>query len=122
MCHLSFQTGGTGASGVSVGAVHRDRRYIKAAARITGLAKGTPTAICWKHGTHVSQCPPHRNGTPSKWVAGHTIDGSTNWTPWYHVSLQPPPGDWLAPQCSASNSSDGAAYGNRRREPSSGWA
>jgi hypothetical protein len=112
------------------GAIHRNRRYVKDSAIIRQYANVTPSAVCWLHGTHVTQCPPHKDGTPSTWVAGHTIDGSTTWHAWFHVSRVPPlpphpqapAGGWLAPQCSASNSSTGAAHGNQTRRPNSGWA
>src|SRR5262245_19553682 len=106
---------------LGVGSIHRDRRYVKASTLIRSLANGTPTAVCWRCGRTLAEHPPHKNGRAASWHTGHTVDGSTSWQVWAHVSRVPTPGDWLAPEASTCNTSDGAAYGNRRREPSSGW-
>jgi hypothetical protein len=107
---------------LSVGAIHRTPRYRKYSPLVHAYIRAHPTtAVCWVHGTHVSQCPPHKSGTPSHWVTGHTVDGSNDYEPWVHVTSTPPPGDWLAPQCSAHNSSTGAATGNARRASGYDW-
>ena len=71
------------------------------------------TTLCWRCGRTLQQHPPG-----ARWHAGHTIDGSNNWEPWYGPDL-PPPGDWLTPEASTCNTSAGATYGNRNREPHS---
>lgn len=98
-----------------MGRHHRGRRYTDAAAVIRRTAAANPHAVCWRDGLTLDEHPPHRNGQPATWTAGHTVDGSTTWQPWTSVTKVPPDGDWLAPEASTCNSSSGASAGNRRR-------
>ncbi len=84
-------------------AIHKDRRYVKAARIIRLYANADPRAVCWRDGWTLAEHQakyPDRNIT---WHAGHLIDGSTNWWPWFHVTIRPPEGDWLAPEASCCN-------------------
>lgn len=102
--------------------VHRTPRYRKYSAILHAYIRAQPNTICWHCKGTLDQCPPHKSGSRPHWTAGHTIDGSENYDVWPHVTRLPPAGgDYLAPQCSSTNSSTGAAHGNRKREPSSGW-
>jgi hypothetical protein len=104
-----------------MGLLHKDRRYVKAAKIIRDYANADTHAVCWRCGRTLRDHP-----AGAKWQAGHTIDGSTTWHIWPHVTRTPDPtltgpGGWLAPEASTCNASAGAAYGNRKREPDSGW-
>jgi hypothetical protein len=100
---------------------HRGRRYVTESARIRALANANPNAVCWRCGLTLTAHPPHVNGKPQRWTAGHTVDGSRTWQPWRWVDVQPPPGDWLAPEGSRCNV---AAENDRRlhrTEPRPAW-
>ncbi len=84
-------------------AIHKGRRYAKAARIIKLYCDADPNAICWRDGLTMAQ---HRDLYPDRkltWTAGHMVKGSDSWWPWFHVTIQPTPGDWLAPEVSTCN-------------------
>lgn len=102
-----------------MGAHHKGRRYTLASKAIRDAANANPQTLCWYCRDTMTA---HHQRWPTarlRWTAGHTRDGSTTWTPWMQVSTLPPPGDWLAPQCSKTNYGTGATLGNTQREPHS---
>jgi hypothetical protein len=114
------------ALGLIVGAIHRDPRYVKLGAIVRAYAKADANAVCWRCGRTLPEHPPHKNGSPPHWQAGHTVDGSTTWEPWVHVTRTPHPaltgpGGWLAPEASTCNTSAGATTGNARRASGYDW-
>ena len=72
------------------------------AADVVARANADPTTQCWRCGLTLEQHPPHRNGKPAFWTAGHKVDGQIN-------------GE-LAPEVSVCNFSHGAAHGNGQRK------
>jgi hypothetical protein len=79
---------------------HRGTHQARARA-ITTAANANPHTRCWRCGRTLEAHPPHRNGRPAYWTAGHTTDGQTN--------------GQLLPEASTCNYSAGATAGNRRR-------
>lgn len=100
---------------------HRRGPYQRHAAAVTKAARATPHAICWRCGRTLPHHPPHRNGKPATWHAGHTIDGATNPQPWLNPTRPPPPGPWLAPEASTCNTQAGATHGNTTRATGYTW-
>jgi hypothetical protein len=82
---------------------HRRGSYQTQAAAVRARAYADETTRCQRCGLTLAEHPPHRNGTPARWDAGHPpgLDGV--------------PGAPLAPEASTCNRSAGAALGNRRR-------
>lgn len=79
---------------------HKGSHQVRAR-RLTRAANANPNTICWRCGRTLPQHPPHRNGRPAYWTAGHLHDGRI--------------GGPLAPEASTCNYSAGATAGNRRR-------
>lgn len=84
------------------------------------MANANPLTVCWVDGAQLADSPPMKDGTPSYWTAGHTIDATPGRT-WYAITTQPPPGPWIAPECSYHNYARGAQASMHKREPNSGW-
>ena len=93
---------------------HHRGSFANDGAKVRAAANATPLAVCWRDGHTLAAHPPHRNGDPPKWEAGHTIDGAAG-PPWLRVTERPPPGAWLAPEASTCNRSNGAHRTNRFR-------
>ena len=89
---------------------HHKGRYTRYARAVRDAANANPNTVCWRDGHTLTQ---HQPG--ATWTAGHTIDGSPTATPWLQVTRVPPPGDWLAPEASSCNYSNGAHRTNRLR-------
>ncbi len=88
------------------GAHHRGDYHVRAR-RVRDQANTDPTTTCWRCGHTLAQHPPHRDGKPATWTAGHTVDGD---------SSAP-----LAPEASTCNYSAGAKAGNARRGTGYDW-
>lgn len=82
-------------------APHHRGGYHVNARRVRQMANANPDTRCWRCGLTLAQHPPHKNGTPAKWTAGHVVDGQV--------------GGPLAPEASTCNYSAGATAGNQRR-------
>lgn len=80
---------------------HRGTHQTRARA-ITTAANANPNTRCWRCGRTLPEHPPHRNGRPPYWTAGHLIDGQV--------------GGQMLPEASTCNYSAGATAGNRRRK------
>lgn len=91
---------------------HTGRRYLTAARQLRRAGNTDIDAVCWRCGLTLPEHPPHVDGKPQRWTAGHTIKGSTTWRLWLNVTVQPPAGDWLALEASRCN---GAAENDARR-------
>lgn len=74
--------------------------YTRQAKAITDQAKANPLTPCGRCGRTLAQHPPHRNGRPPHWQAGHIIDGLPNGP--------------LRAEVSTCNGQAGARLGNRR--------
>jgi hypothetical protein len=61
----------------------------------------TPASRCWRCGRTAAEHPPHSNGKPGRWQAGHVVDGS---------NLGP-----LALEFSVCNAAAGGRLGAQRR-------
>jgi hypothetical protein len=95
---------------------HRDQRYRRWAATVRHEAAINPLSVCWRCGLTIGEHERRNPGRLITWTAGHTLDGSLTWLPWLNVERQPPEGgDYLAPEVSICNYSNGASYGNGRR-------
>ena len=77
------------------GSYHVRSRAVRAA------AYADPTTRCWRCGRTLGMHPPHKNGKPARWTAGHIRDSD--------------PSSPLAAEASTCNLSAGARYGNRLR-------
>jgi hypothetical protein len=86
-----------------VKAPHHRGSYHVTAARVRAAANADPNTRCWRCGRTLNQHPPHRNGKPATWQAGHTTDSQV--------------GGHLAPEASTCNTIAGARYGNQLRKP-----
>ena len=82
---------------------HHRGTYFAQAAAVRARANVDPTTRCWRCGRTLAQHPPHRNGKPARWTAGHVHDGQI--------------GGPLEPEASTCNYSAGATMGNRQRAP-----
>lgn len=100
-----------------MGVHHKDRRYVLASQQLRNAANANPQAVCWRDGLTLTQHQARHPGRALKWTAGHTRQGSRAWQLWGHITTTPPDGDWLAPEVSCCNYSEGASAGNRAREP-----
>ena len=54
---------------------HRRGSYQQQAKAVTRAAAADPTTLCWRCGKMLHQHPPHKNGRPAFWTAGHLFDG-----------------------------------------------
>lgn len=76
--------------------------YARRAANVRRAAYLDPNTRCRRCGRTLNQHPPHRNGTPATWDAGHIHDGQIDGP--------------LAPEASTCNRTAGATLGNQRRQ------
>lgn len=86
----------------------------QARARDAGAIRGEcAPAVCWRDDRVLADHPPHHDGRPPFWTAGHvdrdhpsphTLDGVIAIDGW-----------WVAPEASTCNFREGARQGNRRR-------
>ena len=88
------------------GAHHRGDYHVRSR-QVRDQANADPTTTCWRCGRTLAQHPPHKNGKPARWTAGHLIDGD--------------PTSPLAPEASTCNYSAGATTGNARRGSGYDW-
>jgi hypothetical protein len=88
--------------------------YDRQRAALLDMASRHPDAHCWRDGHTLAAHPPHRDGTPATWTAGHTIDGQPG-PAWLHPHTPPLAGPWLALEASTCNYANGARRSNRRR-------
>jgi hypothetical protein len=65
------------------------------------MRTATPFTKCIRCGRRLQDHPPHRNGRPATWHAGHVIDGDNRGA--------------LALEASTCNTAAGGALGNQRR-------
>lgn len=82
------------------GAHHRGT-YPARARALRARANADPLTRCWRCGRTLAEHPPHRNGKPARWTAGHLVDGQEDGP--------------LAPEASTCNYSSGGRLGNARR-------
>lgn len=68
-------------------------------------ANANPDTRCWRCGRTLADHPPHANGTPARWTAGHIHDGQTDGP--------------LAPEASTCNYAAGARYRDSNTNPHS---
>ena len=87
------------------GKAHYAGTYLVDARHVRAAANANPHTRCWRCGRTLAEHPPHRNGRPARWQAGHVVDGQV--------------GGQLRPEASTCNTSAGASHGNRKREPRS---
>lgn len=80
---------------------HYRGSYHVTSRRVRQAAQADPLTRCWRCGRTLAEHPPHRNGAPARWMAGHIVDGLI--------------GGPLAPEASTCNLSAGATAGNQRR-------
>lgn len=92
--------------GKSKGAHHRGTYHVDSR-RVRAAANANPGTTCWRCGRTLAEHPPHRNGAPAHWTAGHIIDGD--------------PTSPLAPEVSTCNYTAGAVTGNQRRATGYTW-
>jgi hypothetical protein len=83
------------------GDYHRRSRALVAAAKLN------PGTLCWRCGRTLANHPPHRNGKPATWTAGHVRDSD--------------PTSPLAPEASTCNYQAGARLTNQRRQTGYDW-
>lgn len=83
---------------------HRGNFDLRSTA-LRAAAYANPHTRCWRCGLTLTEHPPHRNGKPARWTAGHIVDGQI--------------GGELRPEASTCNYSAGATAGNRKRNPTS---
>lgn len=100
---------------------HRGARYRQGRRILQAAGRANPAAICWRCGKRLAEHPPHIDGKPQTWQAGHTIDGSTTWQVWPHVTTPPPPGDWLALEASRCNIAAGNDARDARHRTGYSW-
>ena len=88
---------------------HYRGSYHVRARNIRAAANANPNTRCWRCGRTLAQHPPHHNGNPAKWTAGHLRDGD--------------PTSPLAPEASTCNYSAGAQRinGTANVEPTRRW-
>ena len=81
---------------------HYQGTYHVRARHIREAANNNPLTTCWRCGRTLQQHPPHKNGKPPKWTAGHIIDSdptsplapeasTCNYTAGAHLPHPPPP-------------------------------
>lgn len=95
----------------------RNRRTAEAAA-VVARANANPDTLCCNCHRPLSKCGPrgdgrNRNGTPCTWQGGHPSAGPGQPPRWHTPELRA--------ECSHCNQRDGAAAGNRNREPHTSW-
>lgn len=89
---------------------HHAGSHPRRARKLCEAAKANPNTVCWRCGRTLAAHPPHRNGKPAYWTAGHLIDG-----------LKDGP---LAPEASTCNYRAGAILRNQKHatpRPSRTW-
>jgi hypothetical protein len=55
---------------------HYAGSYQVDARNVKHAAAANPLTLCWRCHRTLDQHPPHRNGNPAYWTAGHTQHGS----------------------------------------------
>ena len=55
-------------------APHHSGSYHVRARQVREAAKASPSTKCWRCGRTLDMHPPHRNGRPPFWTAGHVRD------------------------------------------------
>lgn len=88
---------------------HHTGTYQRRARLLRQAAYANPLTTCWRCGLTLDKHPPHKDGTPARWTAGHTRDSD--------------PTAPLMPEASTCNYASGAAYGHALRavKPSRRW-
>lgn len=89
---------------------HHAGSYVRRAKKLRDAANANPGTLCWRCGRTLAAHPPHRDGKPATWTAGHLIDGQM--------------GGPLAPEASTCNYRAGAIMRNTRGitpPPSRAW-
>lgn len=86
----------------SLSQAHYRGSYARRAKAVRDAANANPATRCRRCGRTLEQHPPHRNGTPATWDAGHIHDGQIDGP--------------LAPEASTCNRTAGATLGNQRRQ------
>lgn len=86
---------------------HHSGTYQRRAQHIRDQANADPTTTCWRCGRTLAHHPPHDDGKPAQWTAGHIIDSD--------------PRSPLAPEASTCNYTAGARTGNARRASGYEW-
>lgn len=79
---------------------HYKGDYHQRSKRVRDAANANPLTVCQRCGRMAHEHPPHKNGKPGRWTAGHVIDGQV--------------GGELGPEWSTCNLQAGARLGNRR--------
>lgn len=82
-------------------AAHHRGSHQRRARAVTTAANNDPTTRCWRCQRTLTEHPPHRNGKPARWTAGHLVDGQVD--------------GLLLPEASTCNYSEGGRLGNARR-------
>lgn len=88
---------------------HYAGTYQVDARNVKHAATANPLTLCWRCHRTLDQHPPHHNGNPAYWTAGHTQHGSTTAQPWTAPLItrahcdQAAHGDYLAPEASVCN-------------------
>lgn len=108
-----------------VRAAHHAGTFHVDARRVRTAANRHPGQLCWRCGRTLGQHPPHRDGKPARWTAGHTRTGVPHVRIWLHPDQ--PPAHWLAaapalaPEASTCNYADGGASTPRTRSTGYDW-
>lgn len=77
---------------------HYRGSYLVRARHVRQAAYADPSTPCGRCGLTLSEHPPHHNGKPARWQAGHVNDGEA--------------GGRLRPEASTCNLSAGGVLGN----------
>jgi len=82
---------------------HYAGNYHVQARHIRDTANANPDTKCWRCGHTLADHPPHKNGRPPYWTAGHILDSDPN-SP-------------LAPEASTCNYQAGGRQRHTQRTP-----
>lgn len=55
--------------------LHYSGTYQRRAQLLRQRANANPDTRCWRCGRTLADHPPHKNGKPARWTAGHVIAG-----------------------------------------------
>lgn len=83
---------------------HYKNGYDTRARQVREAAAANPGTLCWRCGKTLAQHPPHKNGKPARWQAGHVNQGEI--------------GGLLLPEASTCNTGHGARLGAARSRTS----
>ena len=86
---------------------HHSGDYQVRAKAVRDRANADPTTTCWRCERTLAEHPPHKDGKPARWTAGHVIDSD--------------PTSPLLPEASTCNYAAGATTGNTRRASGYDW-